>query len=139
MADWTEVFARAPFMRWLGVDAASTAPGRVEATLRVRPELLQQDGFVHAGVQTALADHTAGAAAATLTPAGKTVLSIELKINMLRPATGQLLRCVAEVLRAGRTVTVVESSVYAEEKLVAKATVTLAVVDIPVARAQGAL
>jgi acyl-coenzyme A thioesterase PaaI-like protein len=65
---------------------------------------------------------------------GGGVLSIEFKINMLRPATGNLLRCRGEVLKAGRTITVAESWVYAssgaEEKMVAKATVTLAVVPL---------
>ena len=45
---------------------------------------MQQDGFVHAGVQAAVADHTSGDAAATLLAVGKIVLSIEFKINLLR-------------------------------------------------------
>ena len=100
--------------------------------LIARPEHLQQDGFFHAGVQATLADHTAGAAAATLMAPGEIVLTAEFKINLLRPAQGERLRGRADVLRAGKTLTIVESSVFAQndhqEKLVAKAMVTLALV-----------
>jgi acyl-coenzyme A thioesterase PaaI-like protein len=60
------------------------------------------------------------------------VLSIEFKVNLLKPAVGASLRCVSATLRAGRTIAVVESEVYTvsegREALCAKATVTLAVV-----------
>jgi len=63
---------------------------------------------------------------------GKTVLTVEFKINFLRPALGDRLRCRSAILRQGRTLHVAESEVYARrdgnEKLVAKAMVTLALV-----------
>jgi uncharacterized protein (TIGR00369 family) len=134
------VFAEAAFIRELGIELAHLSLGECHSSLAVRPEHLQQDGFVHAGVQATMADHTAGAAAATTIPEGHIVLSVEFKINLLRPARGERLNCRAKVLRAGRQVTVAESEVYAaasrpdgpgvgaDEKLVSKATVTLAVV-----------
>jgi uncharacterized protein (TIGR00369 family) len=93
---------------------------------------LQQDGFVHAGVQATIADHTAGAAAATLAASGHYVLTAEFKISLLRAAKGSHLTCVAKVLKAGNSLTVVESEVFCgtpgDTRLVSKATVTLAVV-----------
>ena len=107
-------------------------PGWCETTLAVRPEHLQQDDLVHAGVLATLADHTAGCASGTVADPGKVVLTVEFKINFLRPAVGQQLRCRAEVLKPGRRLIVAESSVHAVndgvEKLAAKAMVTLAVV-----------
>ena len=130
-----EIFSQAAFVSELGITPAEIGPGLCESTLAIRPTHLQQDGFVHAGVQATIADHTAGAAAATLVDAGETVLSVEFKINMLRPAVGQLLRCKAAVLKPGRTLIVVEAEVFAidgeRSKLTSKATVTLAVVRIP--------
>lgn len=124
---------RPPFLRLLGVEPVSIEPGRVVSRLALRDELNQQNGYVHAGVVGTLADHTAGAASATLMDSGTMPLTIEYKLNLLRPAQGRVLICEAEVLKPGRTVTVAESAVYAEDcaggrKLVAKATVTLAVV-----------
>jgi uncharacterized protein (TIGR00369 family) len=126
------VFAEAPFIADLGARLESLGPGTCESSLEIAPRHLQQDGFVHAGVQATLADHTAGAAGATLVGKGQIVLTIEFKINLLRPASGERLLCRSRVLRPGRQVSVVESEVLARagdrETLVSKATVTLAVV-----------
>ena len=125
------IFERSPFLAMLGVEVVRLAKGETELALDVRNEHLQQDGFVHAGVVTTLADHNAGACAATMAPTGTGVLTIELKINLLRPAKAPRIRCVSKVLKAGRTISVVESEVFDAEqgtpRLVAKATVTLAV------------
>lgn len=133
-----EIFDRAAFMTYLGVTLDGLEIGACSASLAVEPRHGQQDGFVHAGVLAALADHCAGGAAGTLLQAGDTVLSVEFKINLLRPAIGERLRCRATVLKPGRTIMVAESEVFAvragEEKLVAKSTVTLAVVSLEATR-----
>lgn len=125
--------ANAPFVQDLGLQVVEVGVGRASTRLPVLPRLLQQDGVVHAGVQATLADHTAGAAAMTLLPAGQTVLSINFQVNLLSPAQGDELRCRAEVVRAGRRVVVVEASVHAlggaQSRLVSRSTVTLAVVE----------
>jgi uncharacterized protein (TIGR00369 family) len=126
------IFEAAPFLSNLGMKLSDLGPGWCESTIAVRPKHLQQDGYIHAGVQATMADHTAGGAGGTLIRHDQTVLTIEFKINLLRPASGDRLRCRAAVLRAGKTIIVAESEVFAwkdgEEKLAAKATVTLAVV-----------
>lgn len=128
-----EIFDQAAFIADVGIKLHDLGPGWCETRLEVQPKHLQQDRFIHAGVQATMADHTAGAAAGTLAKEGQLVLTVEFKINLLRPAMGQALRCRANVLKPGRTLTVAESEVWAaegdEEKLVAKATVTLAVVN----------
>jgi uncharacterized protein (TIGR00369 family) len=125
------IFEQAPFIADLGVVLERVAPGECETSLRLEPRHLQQDGFAHAGVQATLADHTAGAAAATLVGPNEYVLTVEFKINLLRPAHGERLRCHATVLKPGSRIDVVESEVWTEDggdsKLVAKAMVTLAV------------
>jgi len=125
------VFDEAPFVSDLGVVLDRIAPGECETSLRLERRHLQQDGFAHAGVLATLADHTAGAAAATLVGPSEYVLSVEFKINLLRPAHGERLRCRATVLKPGSRIDVVESELWAEDhgesKLVAKAMVTLAV------------
>lgn len=124
------VFAQAAFIRDVGYTLHELGAGWCETRLAVAERHLQQNGFVHAGVQATMADHTAGCAAASLLAAGEIVLTVEFKINLLRPAVGELLRCRADVLRAGKTLSVVESAVYADDKLCAKAMVTLAVTTL---------
>ena len=67
-----------------------------------------------------------------LISADEQILSVEFKLNLLRPARSEQLQCRATVLRAGRTISVVEAEVHAgdspREMLVSKATVTLATV-----------
>ena len=129
------VLDAAPFIAALGLQLEAVGDGRCATTLLLERRHLQQDGFVHAGVQATMADHTAGAAAASVVPAGCLVLTTVLTINLLRAARGERLACRARVLKAGRQVTVAESEVYCivggEEKLASKATVTLAVVPKP--------
>jgi len=76
-----------------------------------------------------MADHTAGYAAYTIVDESLRILSVEFKINMLKPAYGRALRCRGRVLRGGNRIIVVESEVYdvrnGGEALVAKAMVTL--------------
>ena len=120
-----------PFMRNLGTRFVDARPGYCETVLTVTDAHLQQDGYVHAGVQGALADHTSGCAAFTLVAADDIILTAEYKVNLLRPGVGERLRCRATVLRAGRTLMVTEADVLAErdgeERLVARVTATMAV------------
>lgn len=124
------IFGAAPFISDLGIEPLSVTAGECVTVLNIQPRHLQQDGFVHAGVQATMADHTAGAAAATLVRAGHIVLTTEFKIHLLRPAKGEKLECIARVLKPGRLLTIVESEVYCDSEqkrtLVSKAMATMA-------------
>jgi uncharacterized protein (TIGR00369 family) len=122
------VFDRAPFIRDLGVELVDLGPGWCETALAIAPRLLQQDGFVHAGVTTSLADHTAGGAAGTLVGPEEIVLTSEYKIHFLRKGRAQRLTCRATVLKPGAMLTVVEAEVRSEDALIAKMMATVAVV-----------
>jgi uncharacterized protein (TIGR00369 family) len=125
------IFDRTPFMASLGARLVRVGEGVAESMLEVRPDLRQQDGFAHAGVQAALADHTAGACAATVAGPNSRVLSVTFDVHLLRPARGTHLFCRATILRGGRRISVVESTVHdgadASAPISSKATVTLAV------------
>jgi uncharacterized protein (TIGR00369 family) len=101
-----ESFARQRFMATLGATLESVAPGEVRIAFTHRDELTQQHGFLHAGVLASVVDSACGYAALSLMEPGTGVLSIEFKINMLAPATGERFAAVGRVLRSGRTVTV---------------------------------
>jgi uncharacterized protein (TIGR00369 family) len=126
------VFRDAPFIAHLGIELENLGPGLCEASLAIQPWHLQQTQVVHAGVIATLADHCAGAAASTDLQAGEFVVTAEYKINLLRGARGERLRCRAEVLKPGRRLVVVEAQVWSETadraELVAKLNATMAVV-----------
>lgn len=129
------VFGAAPFVAEIGIRLLTIGPGHCETELEVEPRHLQQNGFVHAGVLATMADHTAGAAAATMAEPDQSVLTIEFKINLLRAAKGNRLGCRAAVLKPGSRLMVVESEVFCDMAeasiLVSKATATMAVVSGP--------
>jgi uncharacterized protein (TIGR00369 family) len=106
-------FARQPIMKLIGAQLSLVEPGIVEITLPYRADLLQQNGYLHAGIITTIADSACGYAAYTLMPAGSNVLSVEFKLNLLRPAQGETFVARAEVIKAGRTLTVVHADVFA--------------------------
>ena len=105
-------FARQPIMNLLGARLSLVEAGVVEITLPYRADLAQQHGYLHAGVVTTIADSACGYAAYTLMPAGSEVLSVEFKVNLLRPAQGETFVARAEVIKAGKTLTVVRADVF---------------------------
>ena len=126
-------FGRQGLMRTLGAMIESIEPGAVAISLRPDAAISQQHGFVHAAAVTAIADSAAGYAALTLMPAGRGVLSTEFKINLLAPAVGDRIVARGRVVKAGRTLTVAQSEVFAvsegTEKLIALLTATMMAVE----------
>lgn len=129
-----QIFERARFIRSLGIELTSFGDGWCASQINVAPSLEQQHGLVHAGVLMTLADHTCGGAAATMAPEGQDVITVENKVSFLRPASGRVLFCRADVLRAGKRLVFVEAKVETEQggdrKIVAKASSTLAFVPL---------
>jgi uncharacterized protein (TIGR00369 family) len=101
-------------MQLVGARLKRVEPGAVSVVLPYREDLTQQNGHVHAGIITAIADSACGYAAYTLMPAGSEVLSVEFKVNLLRPSAGDEFVAEAQVLKAGRTLTVARCDVYSQ-------------------------
>lgn len=111
-ADVRKSFAAQSIMQSIGAQLSRVEPGVVEISLPYRTDLTQQNGYLHAGIITTIADSAAGYAAFTLMPAGASVLSVEFKVNLLRPASGEMFLARAEVIKAGKTLTVVRADVF---------------------------
>src|SRR6266516_2307696 len=106
-------FALQSVMQLIGAELSLIEPGIVEITLSYRADLGQQHGYLHAGIIATIADSACGYAAYSLMPADSEVLSVEFKINLLRPAQGQTFLARAEVVKPGKTLTVVQADVFA--------------------------
>lgn len=122
-------FRRQKIMELIGASLTDVAPGSVEIELPFQDELTQQNGFLHAGVITTILDSACGYAALTLMPADAAVLSVEFKVNLLSPAVGDHMVARAQVIRAGRNLTVCRGDVFAasdmHDKLVATMLATM--------------
>lgn len=108
-------FERQAFMATLGARLGAIEPGQVIIELPFRDDLTQQHGFLHAGALAALADSACGYAALSLMPPDAAVLSVEFKINLMKPAKGTHFRAVGKVIRAGHTLTVCSAEVHVEQ------------------------
>ena len=108
-----ESFARQTFMHTLGATLTQVATGAVDIELPFSDTLVQQHGFLHAGVTTAIADSACGYASLSLMSADAAVLSVEFKVNLLAPARGVRFLARGRVLRSGRTITVCRGDVLA--------------------------
>lgn len=108
-------FAKQTIMGLIGAELTRVEPGLIEITLPYRADLAQQHGYLHAGIVTTIADSACGYAAYSLMPPNSEVLSVEFKVNLLRPAKGETFSAVAEVVKAGRTLTVVRADVFGIE------------------------
>jgi uncharacterized protein (TIGR00369 family) len=112
-------------MTLIGAELITVEPGLVEIGIRSRADLTQQDGFIHAGIVTTVLDSACGYAAYTLMPAASSVLSVEFKVNLLSPATGELVVARAEVKRAGKLLTVCTADAIADGKICATMLATM--------------
>jgi uncharacterized protein (TIGR00369 family) len=126
-------FAKQGLMATLGASLVNVAPGLVEIAIRPVPAISQQHGFVHAGAVSAIADTAAGYAALSLMPPDTGVLTTEFKINLVSPAAGDLIVARGKVVKAGRTLTLAQTEVFAitggREKLNALLTATLMAIE----------
>lgn len=102
-------------MGLLGAKLGRVKAGHVEIELPRRDDLVQQHGFLHAGVLGTIADSAGGYAGYTLMPATSSVLTIEYKLHLLRPAVGDRFLARGMVKRAGRNITITEMEVEAVE------------------------
>ena len=118
-------FAQQQIMNLIGATLSRVEPGIVEIEIPWRNDLSQQDGYMHAGIVTTILDSACGYAAFSLMPADSSVLSVEFKVNLLAPASGEKIRARAEVKRAGRTLTVCTADAFADGRLCATMLATM--------------
>lgn len=96
-----------PFSRLLRARIVQFGDGVATLELDIRPELQQQNGFVHGGVLSYAADNALTFAAGSAL--GPSVLTSGFSIQYVRPARGATLVARAEVVNAGRRQAVVRA------------------------------
>ena len=129
-------FESQAFMKTIGAKLDSVDEGRVVISVELKPGMMQQHGFGHAGVTFSIGDSAAGYAALTKMGKNQEVLTSEMKIHLMSPADGKILKAVGSVLKAGTRLLVVQSNIYSvadkNEKLIATmlGTMVPSIVDI---------
>ena len=108
------LFESMPFMAFLGIELYSYAPGKVELRVPYQKGVTQQHGYFNGGLAATLADNASGCASYSLAPEGYDTMTVEFKINFVRPARGDVLIARAQVIKPGRMLAVIESKVYVQ-------------------------
>ena len=119
----SQSFEQQAFMKTLGARLDLVEHGKVIISVRLKRSMMQQHGFGHAGVTFSIGDSAAGYAALTQMGENQEVLTSEMKIHLLSPADGKILKAIGSVLKIGRRLIVVQSDIYSikdeKEKMVA--------------------
>ena len=119
-----------PFLKHTGAELKDFSKGKAEVELHVEPYHLQHKGFVHGGVISTLMDNTGWYAAVSTLEDNYTAVTMEIKINYLKPALGKYLLASAEIKRQGRSTSFVTIELHDDKNtLVAYATGTYAIID----------
>lgn len=120
-------FGRQSMMTTLGISIVDLGPGWFEVEFAHSDQLTQHHGYAHAGLLATAMDSACGYAAQTLLPPNTEVLTVEYKINFLRPAEIERFRAIATVTKPGRTLSVCEAvtTVAGKSKPLATMTGTL--------------
>jgi uncharacterized protein (TIGR00369 family) len=111
MLEWgRKILASQPFSVFLGAELVAFSPGIAELKVPIKPELKQQNGFVHGGVISYAADNALTYAGGSAL--GRGVVTSEFKINYARPALGEFLLARATVVHAGKSQAVCRCDVF---------------------------
>jgi uncharacterized protein (TIGR00369 family) len=123
-------FSAQGLMGTLGAHLVSVAEGEVQIGLAFSKQISQQHGYVHAGAITSIVDNACGYAALTKAAPGCEVVTVEFKVNFMRPAIGERFLAIGTVQNAGKLLTVCTGEVRAlsgtEWKVVAVMQATIA-------------
>ena len=115
------------FSELLGCRLQRLDQGVAEVAMTLEPQLRNRAGKLHGGAIFSLVDIAMGLACSSAHGFDQQSATIECKINYIRAVSDGDVLCTARVIHPGRRTLVVEADVYQDEKLVAKAHGTFAV------------
>ncbi|MDU9392519.1 PaaI family thioesterase [Pseudomonas japonica] len=125
--DVPEGIVQSAFSQLLGCRLQRLEEGVAEVVLGLGPHLRNRGGFLHGGAIFSLVDIAMGLACSSSHGFDQRSVTVECKINYVRAVSEGEVLCVARVLHAGRRTLVLDADVFQDDKLVAKAQGTFAV------------
>ncbi|MDA7088918.1 PaaI family thioesterase [Pseudomonas sp. SA3-5] len=123
-----EIGTSSAFGRLLGLEIVSATAGEAVLRLSMHDGLRNLHGKLHGGALFSLIDSAMGQASHSLTDGTPSSVTLECKVNYIRPVSEGDLLCRAWLLHSGQRTQVIEAEVHQGDKLVAKAQATFACV-----------
>jgi len=106
-----QVFADQPFSQFIGAELTASTHDSAEISLAIQDHHKQQHGFVHGGVISYLADNAITFAGGLAL--GGNALTVEFKINYVRPGVGSHLIAKAHARSVGKRTAICQCEIYA--------------------------
>lgn len=103
------VNTRCEYNKYNHIYTTDIGPDFSVVEVELRPESLNPLGMAHGGLVYSLCDVAAGV---VVGQRARTFVTLSGSLNFLRPGKGKRLRCEGRIIKPGRTVNVVETSVY---------------------------
>ena len=116
-----------PYAELLGIEVESISNCQCTSKITSDRKLLNPNNVIHGGVIYYLADTVMGGALTSVLPDGKYCATIEIKIAYLKPAGEFDLVCLTKLLKQGKKVAFLESEVFSNDDLIAKASGSFAI------------
>jgi uncharacterized protein (TIGR00369 family) len=117
------------FLEYIGGELIDLGDGYAQLAFEIQPHHTQHLGIVHGGAIATLADHCGWYAVISELDKGFTSVTIELKINYLKPAKGEILMAEAKVVNRTKRTAFATIEIFAKDTLVAFATGTYSIID----------
>lgn len=110
-----------PFADLIGLAMEKQDEGVSVCTLAVQDKLLNPHNVVHGAVLYSMADTGMGGALYPYLETGELCATIEIKITYFKPVDHGMLECNSKLINKGRTIASLESEIFNNGRLVAKA------------------
>ena len=101
-----------PFAKLLGIEVDSVEPGHAVLSMKLRPDLMRNNGIAHGGAIATLIDSAMAIAIMAQLAEGERTVTVDLTIHYLRPISEGTARASARVVRAGRRVITVSAELF---------------------------
>lgn len=105
-----KVFASQPFSRHIGAQLTDVSSDSAQLSLTIESHHKQQHGYVHGGVISYMADNAITFAGGLAL--GGNALTVEFKINYIRPGVGERLVARAMARSAGKRLATCQCDVF---------------------------
>jgi len=110
-----------PFAELLGLEVGQVSAGLSAVSLKMNQSLLNPHGVAHGAVLYALADTGMGAALYPTLHTSEICATVEIKINYFKAVGDGQLHCKTKMINRGKRMANLESEVFQDDVLVAKA------------------
>ena len=101
-----------PFAKLLGIEVDTVEPGHAVLSMKLRDDLMRNNGIAHGGAIATLIDSSMAIAIMAQLAEGERTVTVDLTIHYLRPISEGTARASARVVRSGRRVITVSAELF---------------------------